>query len=506
MNQNLFALFARAFPADRQTPLLLVPRDRAYSYADMEECSARLAALLDGLGLVPGDRVTVQAPKSPASVWLYLACLRGGYIFHPLNDAYRRDEIAWLVGDAQPSLAVCEPSREEMFRALLPGRCRVLTLGADGLGTLTSLAQGAAAASAPMTLRADDPAILLYTSGTTGQPKGAVITHGNLAANVAALVDAWGFTSSDRLLHALPLYHAHGLFVGLGCTLASGASMVFLSKFDAGEVVDSLPGCTVMMGVPTYYARLLREPRFDRNACRGMRLFVSGSAPLPPQVFAAFRDRSGHEILERYGMTETGMNTSNPLHGQRRPGSVGLPLPGVTVRITGDDGQVLPAEAVGEVELRGPNVFPGYWRSPDRTREAFTGDGFFRSGDHGSLSADGYLTLSGRGRDLVITGGLNVYPREVEILIDRLPGVAESAVIGAPHPDFGEAVIAAVVAQPGATLSEAGIISAMKERLAGFKVPKRVFIVSELPRNSMGKVQKVVLRERFAQTFASGSH
>jgi malonyl-CoA/methylmalonyl-CoA synthetase len=329
-----------------------------------------------------------------------------------------------------------------------------------------------------------------------------MITHGNLAANADALVTAWEFTAGDRLLHALPLYHAHGLFVGLGCTLMSGASMRFLPRFDATEVVTHLADCTVMMGVPTHYTRLLREPGLTRETCRHMRVFICGSAPLSPEVFAEFARRTGHEILDRYGMTETGMNTSNPLRGRRRPGSVGPALPGVTVRVAGAGDVPLPPGEIGEIQLRGPNVFPGYWQLPDKTAEAFTADGFFRTGDQGSLSTDGYLTISGRSKDLIISGGLNVYPREVEILIDAIPGVAESAVIGAPHPDFGEAVVAVITAQAGAAPTEASIMGALKGRLAGFKVPKRVFLVANLPRNAMGKVEKNVLREQFARIFA----
>lgn len=505
MNENLFAQFTRGFPAARRTPLLIGAQGDAHSYADMEAASARLARLLAASGLRPGDRVTVQVRKSPAAVWLYLACLRGGFVFQPLNDAYRREEIAYLVADAEPSLAVCDPAAEALFRSLAPASCQVLTLAEDGSGTLTASARDVPAEFATTERRAGDLAILLYTSGTTGRPKGAMITHGNLAANATALVSAWGFTAADRLLHALPIYHAHGLFVGLGCTLMSGASMVFLPRFAAGEVLRHLETCTVMMGVPTFYARLLREPGLDRHACRNIRVFISGSAPLSPEVFSAFRERTGQAILERYGMTETGMNTSNPLHGERRAGSVGLPLPGVMVRIAVPAADSPPGTQpmgnIGEIQLRGANVFPGYWRLPDRTAEAFTVDGFFRTGDQGSMGPDGYVTIAGRSKDLVISGGLNVYPREVEILIDGLPGVAESAVIGAPHPDLGEAVVAVVVPSAGTVPAEAGIIAALKARLAGFKVPKRVFVVPDLPRNSMGKVEKTTLRQRYARTF-----
>ena len=501
MNENLFAQFARAFPGDPGRPFLLTPEGRVASYADLEAHSARIAALLAHYGLQPGDRVTVQVAKSPEAVWLYLACLRGGFVFQPLNDGYRKDELAYLIGDAAPALAVCDPVDEALFRSLAPSSCRVLTLGQDGGGTLIDGSRVNSDQFTTVERRGEDLAILLYTSGTTGQPKGAMITHGNLASNAKALVSAWGFTPSDRLLHALPLYHAHGLFVGLGCTLMSGASMMFLPRFDAGEVVARLGAGTVMMGVPTYYARLLRDPGLDRQACRTIRLFISGSAPLSPEVFAAFRERTGHEIVERYGLTETGINTTNPLNGERRAGSVGRPLAGVTVRIAGRDDRDLAAGNTGEIQLRGPNVFPGYWRLPDRTAEAFSADGYFRTGDLGSLSADGYLTISGRSKDLVISGGLNVYPREVEIAIDSQPEVAESAVIGAPHPDLGEAVIAVVVPAPGAMPTEAAIIRVLKAGLARYKVPKRVFVIQELPRNSMGKVDKKGLRSRYARTF-----
>jgi malonyl-CoA/methylmalonyl-CoA synthetase len=506
MNANLFAQFARAFPADRAATLLLTRSGERYSYADMENASARLARRLADSGLVPGDRVTVQVAKSPDALWLYLACLRAGFVFHPLNDAYRREEIAALLADADPALVVCDPANEALFRTLLPGGRQVLTLAADGGGTLASGKDEPAHAARPAVRRApDDVAALLYTSGTTGRPKGAMVTHGNLAANAAALVAAWGFGEDDRLLHALPLYHAHGLFVGIGCTLLAGASMLFHARFEAESVLADLSRCTVMMGVPTYYARLLREPGLGRDACRNVRLFISGSAPLSPETFTAFRRRTGHAILERYGMTETGMNTSNPLAGERRPGSVGPALPGVEIRIAGPGDVPLPAGSIGEIQVRGPNVFAGYWRRPRETAEAFTADRFFRTGDQGWLDAAGYLTIAGRSKDVVITGGLNVYPREVETVIDALSGIAESAVIGAPHPDFGEAVVAVVVAAGGAVPAEAGIIAALKERLAAFKVPKRVFVVADLPRNAMGKIEKATLRQRYADAFAEAA-
>jgi malonyl-CoA/methylmalonyl-CoA synthetase len=505
MNANLFARFARAFPPDRTRPFLVTADGRAASYAAMEAHAERFARVLADRGLQPGDRVTVQVAKSPEAVWLYLGCLRGGYVFHPLNDAYREEEIAYLIGDALPALAVCDPRREALFRALAPPSCGLLTLDEGGGGSLVEATPSEATQFETAARRPDDPAVLLYTSGTTGRPKGAVVTHGNLVSNAEALVTAWGFDTSDRLLHALPIYHAHGLFVGLGCTLMSGASMMFLPRFDPRATLAQLGRCTIMMGVPTYYARLLREAGLDHRACSNMRLFISGSAPLPAELFTAFRERTGHAILERYGMTETGMITSNPLDGERRPGSAGLPLPGVTLRIGGSDGAELPAGEIGEVEVKGPSVFPGYWRRSEQTSESFTADGFFRTGDLGRLDADGYLTLTGRVKDLVICGGLNVYPREVEMLIDSLPEIAECAVIGAAHPDFGEAVIAVVVPAPGAHPAEAAIIAQLKQRLAGFKVPKRVFVVPELPRNAMGKVEKIALRSRYAGIFTERS-
>ncbi len=506
MDANLYALFERAFPADRTQVALATPAGPAFDYAALGTGSARLAGLLTALGLQPGDRVSVQVRKSPQAVLLYLACLRAGFVFHPLNDGYRRDELAWLVTDADPALAVCDPDDAGLFASLVPAGCRVLTLAADGTGSLTTAAATAKARPVTVPRRESDLAALLYTSGTTGRAKGAMLTHGNLAANVRALVCAWGFDPADRLLHALPIYHAHGLFVALGCALASGASLRLLPRFDAAEVLAALPGCTVMMGVPTYYTRLLQQPGLDRAACAGVRLFVSGSAPLTPATFAAFRERTGHAILERYGMTETGMNTSNPLAGERRAGSVGPPLPGVEVRIVGPDGARLPTGATGAIELRGANVFPGYWHQPEQTAAAFTADGWFRSGDLGLLDADGYLTINGRGKDLVICGGLNVYPREVELALDALPGIAESAVIGSPHPEFGEAVVAVIVPAPGAVPDEAAIIGALKVKLAGFKVPKRVFVVAELPRNTMGKVEKAALRARYATCFGASSN
>jgi malonyl-CoA/methylmalonyl-CoA synthetase len=497
-SENLFEAFFHHGNDGGERLLMLTPAGERFSYRQAMQESARVARLFSNLGLRPGDRVTVQVPKSPQAVWLYLACLRAGLVFHPLNDAYRKDEIAYLLSDAGPRLAVCHPRDAAMFESLAPRGCAVLTLDEHGTGSMADDTRGLDTGADIVTRSASDLAVLLYTSGTTGKPKGAMITHGNLAANARALVETWGFTTADRLLHALPVYHAHGLFVGLGCTLLSGASLVLLPQFDVDAVLRALPGCTVMMGVPTYYTRLLASDSFDSKLCATVRVFISGSAPLTPEAFHAFRKRTGHAILERYGMTETGMNTSNPLHGERRAGSVGRPLPCVTVRIGDPADRPLRTGETGEIQLRGPNVFPGYWQLPDKTAESFTADGWFRTGDLGWLSADGYLTIAGRSKDLIITGGLNVYPREVENVIDSLPDVAESAVIGMPHPDFGEAVVAVIVPAPGAMPDVNQIREALRERLASFKRPKRVIVVDELPRNAMGKVDKAALRRRLA--------
>lgn len=500
--ENLFGQFARHFPTDRSTVLLQLADGSRLSYAEALGESARLANYLMELGLHPGDRVTVQAPKNPMTLWLYLACLRSGLIFHPLNDAYLAEELKYFIEDAEPALVVCAPARLELFRSLCGGRnTPVLTIDDSGAGSLADASAASANDFQTIAVADDDVAALLYSSGTTGRPKGAMITHTNLAANIRTLTKAWSFTRDDHLLHALPTYHAHGLFVGVGCVLMSGASMSYPPSFDTAQVVELLPGATVMMGVPTYYTRLLGYPAFDRDTCRNMRLFISGSAPLRAETFAEFRDRSGHDILERYGLTETGMNSANPLDAERRPGSVGHALPGVQIRVADDRDRPLASGAIGEVQISGPNVFRGYWRMPEKTAEVFTADGFFRTGDQGMFGEGGYLSIVGRGKDMIISGGLNVYPREVESVLDELPGVAESAVIGVPHQDFGEAVVAVVVAQQDEPPKEQVIIAKLRDRLANFKLPKRVFQVSELPRNAMGKVQKSLLRQTYSQVF-----
>jgi malonyl-CoA/methylmalonyl-CoA synthetase len=503
-SENLFAKFTRHFPADTSVPLLHVPGGQSYAYNVALDESARIACCLQNCGLQPGDRVTVQVEKSPAALWLYLACLRGGFVFHPLNIDYQADELKYFVNDAEPAVVICDPAREVLFRQLTQkANCTVLTLDANGEGSLVESSRQHAPQFNDHCALADDTAVLLYSSGTTGVPKGAMLSHGNLAANTATLVEHWGFTANDVLLHALPIYHAHGLFVAVGCVLMSGSSMLFLPRFDRDAIIAALPRATVMMGVPTFYTRLLDDPRFNRELCTKMRLFISGSAPLRPETFMAFQQRSGHTILERYGMTETSMNTSNPLHGERRAGSVGLPLPGVSLRVVDDMGEVLPAGTIGHLQVKGPNVFRGYWHMPDKTAQEFTSDGYFKTGDEAVIDHDGYITIVGRAKDMVISGGLNVYPREIEALLDTLPGVAESAVIGAPHPDFGEGVIAVVVAEAGATLSESILLEQLRPRLAAYKLPKRVFLVTELPRNTLGKVLKNELRDCYADTFST---
>ena len=504
-NANLYATFRRHFPTDLDRPLLIAAGGERYSYADAERESARFAACLAGLGLQPGDRVTVQVEKSVEMLWLYLGCLRAGLVFHPLNTAYSPAELDYFLTNAEPGLVVCDP-RGEATLAGLAGRLGgipVLTLGTAGDGTLMDRVRACSADFPCAESRADDLAALLYSSGTTGRPKGIMLSHGNLASNALTLVDYWGFSADDVLLHALPIFHVHGLFVAISCVLMSGAAMAWLPGFNVDAVLAALPRSTVMMGVPTYYTRLLASDRFTRESCANMRLFISGSAPLLAETFTAFEARTGHRILERYGMTETGMNTSNPLHGERRAGTVGFPLPGVSARIVDDNGDEVPPGEVGNLQVKGPNVFSGYWRMPEKTAEDFTADGFFNTGDKALVDSDGYYSIVGRAKDMVICGGLNVYPKEVELVIDGIAGVAESAVIGVPHPDFGEAVVAVVVAGAGGeSLGEAAIIAATREQLANFKIPKRVMVVADLPRNTMGKVQKNVLRERYQDLFS----
>jgi len=500
MNANLYALFEAHTP-DPAAPCLVVPGGPTLSYADLAAHSARFAHALAGAGCRPGDRVAVQVDKHWQVLPLYLACLRAKLVYLPLNTGYQKAELAYFFGDATPRVIVCRPDALGVT-ASLAGDATVLTLDAHG-GELVDRAAGQPETFETAWCAPNDLAAILYTSGTTGRSKGAMITHRNLASNALALVQSWGFTRGDVLLHALPIYHVHGLFVAIHCVLMSGSRMLWLPRFDPKEVAALLPRSTAMMGVPTFYTRLLAEPAFTRETSASVRLFVSGSAPLLPETFRAFEERTGQRILERYGMTETGMNTSNPLAGERRPGTVGPALPGVSVRIVDERGAPLPPGAVGGIEVKGPNVFAGYWNMPEKTREEFTADGWFRTGDVGRMSDDGYVEIVGRAKDLIITGGLNVYPKEIEERIDAMDGVVESAVVGVPDPDFGEAVVAVVIGRPGHRLTEAGVIDALKSEIARFKVPKRVLFATELPRNAMGKVQKNVLRDKLSPPAAS---
>ncbi len=496
---NIFRQIYRQMTSRADEVLLITDEEQLYTYRDADAESARLARFMTELGVAPGDRVSVQVEKSPAALCLYLACLRAGFVFHPLNTGYQSNELEYFLGNAEPSLLVCDSAKRAKLQPLADaaGVKHLLTLDANGSGSLIEQSRGSSSDFADVPRTTDDLAALLYSSGTTGVPKGIMLTHQNLLSNAQTLVNAWGFTSEDRLLHALPIFHVHGLFVAVGCALLSGASMRWLPGFNTNRAIEYLPECTVMMGVPTFYTRLLASERFTADVCANIRLFVSGSAPLLEETFTAFEKRTGHRILERYGMTETNMNASNPLHGERKPGTVGLPLAGVEIRVADDNDQPLAAGEIGRLQVKGPNVFKGYWKMPEKTAEDFTADGFFDTGDQGRIDADGYVSIVGRAKDLVITGGLNVYPKEIELLIDDLPGVKESAVIGAPHPDFGEGVVAVVVPLPGQSLEEDRIIGAVKEQLASFKVPKRVVFVEELPRNTMGKVQKNILRDTY---------
>jgi malonyl-CoA/methylmalonyl-CoA synthetase len=485
-----------------QRVFLRTPRGPLLRYADLAAQSARVVSALATLGVQAGDRVLVQADKSVDVVLLYVACLRMGAIFVPVNTANTLHELEHFLNDATPRVAVVRPSDLAVIEpfAAAAGVRHLETMGSNGEGTLVERVRQSAPAS-PGRFAPDQPAAIVYTSGTTGRSKGAVLTRANLGSNAAVLADAWRFTESDLLLHTLPLNHVHGLFVAINTVLASGSALLLMPKFDAATVVEQLPHVTVYMGVPTHYVRLLQEPSLDRRLAASMRLFVSGSAPLLADTHGQFLARTGHTILERYGMTETLMITSNPYEGARVAGAVGPPLAGVSVRITHSGGDV--GQSVGGIEVRGPNVFAGYWRDAEKTREEFTADGWFKTGDLGRIDADGYLHIVGRAKDLVISGGYNVYPKEVEAELDAIGGVRESAVFGVPHPDFGEGVTAAVVTDAGATLSEADILGAVKRRLAAYKVPKRVVFMDELPRNAMGKVQKNVLRAGHAALYGA---
>ena len=500
MTANLFNAFKPAFANSAACPALTLQDGRTLTYGDLEHAAAHMAALLRVEGVTPGDRVAVQVEKSAENIFLYLACLKAGAVYLPLNTAYTDSELDYFFGDAEPRLIVCTPERADGIRSLGSTKdATIHTLDAEGGGSLTQAASGLDDDSQPVQRVAADLAAILYTSGTTGRSKGAMITHGNLRSNAETLIEAWGISSDDVLLHALPIYHVHGLFVALNTCLMTSAQILFHPKFEAGAALDDLAHSTLMMGVPTFYTRLLANSRLNVGLCKNMRLFIAGSAPLLDETFRAFEQRTGHAILERYGMTETGMLCSNPLKGERRPGTVGPPLRDVEVRVANEAGSIAGPGEVGVLEVRGPNVFMGYWRMPEKTAEEFRDDGFFVTGDIGRIDEDGYIHIVGRAKDMIISGGFNVYPKEIETVIDQVGGVGESAVIGLPHPDFGEGV-AAVVAG-GDTLDKEAIIAACRTQLASFKVPKAVFVLDELPRNAMGKVQKNQLRERYARAF-----
>jgi malonyl-CoA/methylmalonyl-CoA synthetase len=499
MNRNLFVALTAADPG---AVAIRTPDGRSLTYGDIVARTARLAQRLVDAGVKPGDRVAAQVEKSVEALLLYLACLRAGAVYLPLNTGYTPAELGYFLGDAEPSLLVMAAENADVAATLAgEANAALLTLSADGLsGTLVDGLDALPAAFDTVARGDDDLAAILYTSGTTGRSKGAMLSHRNLRSNAATLVESWRFTPADVLLHALPIYHTHGLFVASNVTFLSGASMILLPRFDPDLVFAMLPAATVLMGVPTHYTRLLADPRLTVAATANMRLFVSGSAPLLPDTHRDWEVNTHHRILERYGMTETNMNTSNPYVGDRRAGTVGLALPGVSVRVVEEtSGAALPAGEIGMIEVRGDNVFQGYWRMPEKTAAEFRADGFFITGDLGRIDADGYVEIVGRGKDLVITGGLNVYPKEVETEIDAIDGVDESAIIGLPHADLGEAVTAIVRLKPGAVLTEADILATLGVRLARFKLPKRIVFVAELPRNAMGKVQKARLRDAFQE-------
>jgi malonyl-CoA/methylmalonyl-CoA synthetase len=504
MASHLFASIVERI-TDGSRTFLETPAGRRLAYDDVVAESARLAGALRALGVEPGDRVAAQVEKSPEALLLYLACARAGAIFLPLNTAYTLAELEYFVSDAEPSLVVCDPGRAAGVRPLAAARGvrAVETLDAAGQGSLVERARGLPATFADAERGPDDLAAILYTSGTTGRSKGAMLTHENLASNARALAHLWRFGRDDVLVHALPIFHTHGLFTAATTTLFAGGSLLFLPRFDPDEVMRVLPRATSMMGVPTYYVRLLQHPGLTREAARHVRLFTSGSAPLLPETHRAFLERTGHAILERYGMTETNMNTSNPYDGERVPGTVGFPLPGVDLRIVDPEtGSPLGADQIGMIEVRGPNVFKGYWRNPEKTAAEIREDGFFITGDLGKIDARGYVHIVGRGKDLIIVGGYNVYPREVEVEIEAVPGVLECAVVGLPHPDLGEGVTAFVVADGRRPVAEEDVARALEARLARFKRPRRVLFVPDLPRNAMGKVQKNVLREQHAGLYS----
>ncbi len=490
----------------RETPFLHLPDGQVITHAQFLDTAARIANALSGLELDAGDRVAVQVEKSPEALALYAACALSGLIFLPLNTAYTVDELTYFIENSGASLVVCDEAQEAGLSPVAKTLgAQIVTLNADGSGSLMRRALGMLPAFAPVKRDEDDLAAFLYTSGTTGRSKGAMLTQANLLSNADTLVKEWRFTKDDVLLHALPIFHTHGLFVATNVVLASGGSMIFLPKFDQEDVLRLLPKATSMMGVPTFYTRLLGDDRFDKELLAHMRLFISGSAPLLAETHIQFEERTGHRILERYGMTETNMNTSNPYEGERRAGTVGFPLPDVELKVTNPEtGETLPPGEIGMIEVRGPNVFKGYWQMPEKTADELREDGFFITGDLGRVDEDGYVHIVGRGKDLIISGGYNIYPKEIELLLDEQPGVLESAVIGVPHADFGETVLGILVPAKGQSPDVDTVMAAVQQRLARFKHPRKLILLDELPRNTMGKVQKNILRETYKDLFRNG--
>ncbi|HYW58053.1 MAG TPA: malonyl-CoA synthase [Polaromonas sp.] len=502
-NNNLFAALRAAFPDNLDEIAVETDNGLFYSWRDLERATAMLANLLKSLQLPAGSRVAVQVDKSVEAMLLYLATLRAGYVFLPLNTAYQSGEMAYFIANAEPAVVVCSRKNFGWVSKIAfgAGIWNVFTLDDDRTGSLLDRAAQCSDQHEIVHRQSDDLAAILYTSGTTGRSKGAMLSHGNMLSNAQVLKDYWGWRAGDVLIHALPIFHVHGLFVALHGALINGSKMIWLGKFDPQLVLQKLPEATVFMGVPTLYVRLLAEPGLNREACSNMRLFVAGSAPLLLETFNAWQERTGHTILERYGMSETAMLTSNPYEGERRGGTVGFALPGVSVRIHGDAGRALSAGEIGGIEVKGPNVFQGYWRMPEKTKEEFSADGFFKTGDVGKIDDRGYISIVGRSKDLIISGGYNVYPAEIEACVNDMQGVAESALVGVPHPDFGEVGVAVVVARPGSVVNPDQILAVLKSQLANFKIPKKCFVVEELPRNTMGKVQKNLLREQYGALF-----
>ncbi len=505
---NLYALLEKGFPKNREDCALETQEGLYYTWRDLDRATAMMANLLKSLKLPSGSRVAVQVEKSPEALFLYLATLRAGYVYLPLNTAYQESEIQYFIENAEPAVVVCSSKNFSWISkiAFKAGTKNVFTLDENRTGSLLERAAYCADQFKTVTKSNDDLAAILYTSGTTGRSKGAMLTHGNLGSNALVLKEFWGWKKGDVLLHALPIFHVHGLFVAAHGALINGSKMIWLPRLDTAQLIKHLPRSTVMMGVPTFYVRLLLDPNFNKDVCKNMRLFVSGSAPLLTETFNNFQKVSGHTILERYGMSETVMLVSNPYKGARVGGSVGVVLPGVEVRVVNESGKPCGPNEIGGIEVRGPNIFKGYWRMPEKTAEEFTKDGWFKTGDvgrwGGETSAgkvpDHYLCIVGRNKDLIISGGYNVYPKEIESFIDDMDGVEESAVIGIPHKDFGEAVMAVVIPKPGAKLNGQAMIDALKSKIANFKVPKRVEIIESLPRNAMGKVQKNILRQQYS--------